>query len=113
MKYEKAIGCYFKRNKQARKSFDRILYWDSNKTLTQNAERFQISASLARTFSLIYRLKYYKKNSLQNNEIKNFAKALDKLRRLGYTYEQIGRLHKMTRQRVFQILRDFKKGKGK
>lgn len=108
MNYKKAVRLYFAKSPQSAGVLKKMIAWDEGKTLSENMRLTGIAPHtqayrFAKRFGLKYTGGWMRKNEPQAQRIKFYK--VDKLRDMGYTLQEIGRLHGVTRQRIEQISR--------
>ena len=91
---------------------EKLLKWDTELDLTDNAKELQTSYGSARCFALRYKLEYKSRNrnrGASQNVLK--ASAYQALVDNGFTYEDIGKLFGVKRQAVHEYLRLYRRKK--
>lgn len=111
MNYLSAVTLYFKKNPQNARILRRLMEWDGSVSVGENAKRMGTMTknyphilNLARKYHLGYSgLGWRYKDK---PDLKKKWERLVKMRKRGCTYQRIGRLLKVSRQRVEQIIRE-------
>jgi hypothetical protein len=105
MEIEQAQDLYFQSNEQARMTLKKLVDWDPNLTLNQNARWLGFkSAPCALAFAQRYGLSSLNKKPYRFQIIRNFQ-IYYLLHEEGYTYQQIGEFFGITRQTVEEAVR--------
>ena len=93
----------------SRRLYARLLLWDSKRTVRENAIALKIS------FSSSSQLKYHyaldAKSGFRGKLAKTYLlesemSKIKLLRKTGYNYAEIGRLYKVSKQRIEQIIKE-------
>ena len=108
MKYDEASRLYFANNPQSAKTLKNIMRWNPMKTVAQNARQLHVQYHTARAIADRFRLRF---QDVDLTKLK--LGEVDKLSKMGYTYEQIGKLYDVSRQRVGQLVHYWRKKKKK
>ena len=117
MQYDKAVNRYFNCNKRAWGVLKKLVRWEPGFTFAENCKRvgFEVYGP-ARNFVCRFKLRCKGSNPLKGiykiRDVKINPARLDKIRNMGYTYEQIGKLEGVSRQRIEQIMARYRRGKG-
>ena len=99
-----AISLYFKKNPQSFGVLQKLMKWDQRLSCRENAARVPFCSFFAAwRFAVKFGLEF-KGTGRRELKKNNRTRGVEKLRKLGYTYQEIGRLHKVSRQRIAQIL---------
>lgn len=98
-----AIEVYFKRNKRAASTLKKITRWENHKTIEVNSNILKTTWAYSRSLAHYYKLSYKKPKPKPHNEKRMRKNTIEKLKKLGYTYRQIGRLHGVSGQRIWEI----------
>jgi hypothetical protein len=81
----------------------RLMLWDEKETLTINSKKLKISYFGASALSRRFNLEYVKEKN-HTRYIDSRGSEIKKLRKMGLTFSQIGRIYQVSRQRIEQIL---------
>jgi hypothetical protein len=112
MEYAKAVIRYFNCNPHCERVLRRIVRWNERASFEWNMKYVNLkSPANVRKFITRFGLKYIGMRKNKTSKPKINPGGLEKLSTLGYTYEQIGRLHRVSKQRIEQIIRKWRNEK--
>ncbi len=94
---------YFRKSPRADKTISKLVLWDSSKSLLVNSIALRLDSANTRWFAIRYGLSFLKlKSSGGTRHLRSEAYKL--LYDRGYTYENIGKAFKRTRQGIQQAI---------
>lgn len=100
MTKDDVVSLYLSKNRTARNMVDRLIRWDSDKTLKENAVMQGMSEDIARQFKMKFNLMCVSRVSRLTGKrhIKCYAYAV--LKDAGWTFDEIGAAFEVSRQAV-------------
>lgn len=105
--HEEAVNKLLRHSHHCHKAYLRLIAWDSEKTLTHNARALGITYAMAILLARAFLLNYKMSTAPRGNKRGKLFMELDQVRSLrakGFTYQAIGQLYGVSRQRVEGIL---------
>lgn len=96
MTQKKAIKLFFESNSRARKSLKYITAWNEKASLKENSLKLKMHKISANNFAYFYKLEYRRRSDP--------VSRVFLLRKQKFTMDQIGRILRISKQRVHQIL---------
>lgn len=113
MRYSDAVRLYFERNPQSAGVLKKLMSWNARLSIAQNQSKLGMyDYAAAHRLAYKFGLKFKDENERKTARQKIFARGVEKLQDMGYTYEQIGKLHGVSRQRIETMMRRLRQRKG-
>lgn len=109
MNLNAACRLYCSKSKSAKKAVRRLMQWDQRKTVKENGLVSGFKGLECYTFRKFYGLKSIGQKGFMNpgewGDLTDARKRIKVLKNLGYSLAQIARLHKVSRQRISQLIK--------